>query len=145
MGLAENPSNKTTFHASDASVRQRLARLGPDTDKLMATIFDSLPGHIAVLDDAGTIVAVNRAWRMFAEANGFVGNGFGVGSNYLAVCDVTPATVRKERRALPRVFGRCWRGVETRFGWNIPATAQRSSAGCSVELNASPILNKFMS
>ena len=100
MGLAENPSNQTAFHASDASVRQRLARLGPDTDKLMATIFDSLPGHVAVLDDTGTIVAVNRAWRMFAEANGFVGNGFGVGSNYLAVCDADTGDCAKEA---PRV------------------------------------------
>ncbi len=31
---------------------------------------DSLSAHIAILDESGEIVAVNGAWRAFAEANG---------------------------------------------------------------------------
>ena len=39
---------------------------------LQATL-DSLPDHVAVLDAEGTILAVNGAWRRFAEANDFAG------------------------------------------------------------------------
>jgi PAS domain S-box-containing protein len=45
---------------------------------------DSLAAHIAVLDEHGTIIAVNSAWRRFAESEG--GDSDCVGSNYIAVC-----------------------------------------------------------
>lgn len=48
---------------------------------------DSLSAHIAILDSEGTVVAVNNAWRQFAKANGFRGEGCGLGANYLAVCE----------------------------------------------------------
>lgn len=85
MDLAENPSNQIAFRAGDASAHKRLEQPQLDTEKLMSAVFDALPEHTAVLDDAGTIIAVNQAWRMFAEAKGFGGNALGVGSNYLAV------------------------------------------------------------
>ena len=50
-------------------------------------ILHVLPANIAVLDARGTILAVNEAWERFAAANGFVGDAYGVGLNYLQVCD----------------------------------------------------------
>jgi two-component system CheB/CheR fusion protein len=53
-------------------------------------ILDSLPVKIAVLDAAGIITQVNKAWREFAEKNG--GQGLacsGPGSNYLDVCQTS--------------------------------------------------------
>ena len=50
-------------------------------------ILHVLPANIAVLDASGTILAVNEAWERFAAANGFVGDSYGVGVNYLQVCD----------------------------------------------------------
>ncbi len=41
---------------------------------------------MAVLDEDGTIVAVNRAWERFAEENGGTARSCGVGANYLTVC-----------------------------------------------------------
>ncbi|MBF0217979.1 MAG: PAS domain-containing protein [Gammaproteobacteria bacterium] len=47
-------------------------------------IMDSLPEHIAVLDAAGYITLINKAWRDFAEENGDKGLVFsGIGCNYL--------------------------------------------------------------
>lgn len=46
--------------------------------------FDALSANIAILDDQGRILAVNRAWRAFAQAND---GGNDVGSNYLQVCE----------------------------------------------------------
>lgn len=50
-------------------------------------ILDALPDATAILDSQATIVAVNRAWRMFALDNGGEDSGTGVGANYLSVCD----------------------------------------------------------
>ena len=52
---------------------------------LQATI-DSLPAHLAILDENGTIVSVNSAWRRFADDNDFSGDAYGLGANYLTVC-----------------------------------------------------------
>jgi PAS domain S-box-containing protein len=52
---------------------------------LHATL-DSLPANIAVLDEHGEIIMTNRAWSMFALANGGAAPP-GLGVNYLAVCD----------------------------------------------------------
>ena len=52
---------------------------------LQATI-DSLPAHLAILDENGTIISVNSAWRRFADFNDFRGDDYGLGANYLGVC-----------------------------------------------------------
>lgn len=46
--------------------------------------FDTLQANIAILDERGTILEVNRGWTDFAGANG---GGEDVGRNYLAICD----------------------------------------------------------
>jgi PAS domain S-box-containing protein len=59
-----------------------------ESEQLNQTVLDSLPQHIAVLDRAGRIVAVNRAWASFARANSNSCSilSAGVGVNYLEVC-----------------------------------------------------------
>lgn len=47
---------------------------------------DSLPAHIAVLDERGEIIMTNRAWSTFASAN-HAGAAVGIGANYLTACD----------------------------------------------------------
>ena len=65
----------------------------------LATI-DALSTTLCVLDEAGAIIAVNRAWREFAEANRKTYNNdevpefdahdrFNMQANYLDVCDAT--------------------------------------------------------
>jgi PAS domain-containing protein len=50
-------------------------------------ILNALSNHIAVVDAQGTIIAVNEAWRTFAQANGDPDLGrTGVGANYFDVC-----------------------------------------------------------
>jgi len=52
-----------------------------------AAILNALPAHIAVLDTKGVIVSANEAWRRLAGASAIQGPGYGVGLNYLAICD----------------------------------------------------------
>ena len=53
---------------------------------LESGLFDTLPGHAAILDTDGTIIAVNAAWKDFARANGYQGDDFGLGTNYVDMC-----------------------------------------------------------
>jgi signal transduction histidine kinase len=48
---------------------------------------DSLSAHIAILDEAGEIIAVNGIWRAFAEANGSDPGRVSEGANYLRACE----------------------------------------------------------
>lgn len=59
----------------------------PESQRFLQAALDALSAHIAVLDADGTILAVNAAWRRFAEANGYRGERFGIGANYIAVCE----------------------------------------------------------
>jgi two-component system CheB/CheR fusion protein len=56
--------------------------------KRLQSIIDALPEHIAVIDNDGTIVLVNRAWKRFAKANGDPNClSTSVGQNYLKTCE----------------------------------------------------------
>lgn len=62
-----------------------------DAEALLRSTLDALSAHVAVLDETGTIVAVNHAWRSFADATGYAGKDHGLGTNYLAVCEAGAA------------------------------------------------------
>ena len=66
------------------SVHQHRARHRRD-HRLDPSIINVLPANIAVLDAQGTILAVNESWERFGAANGFTGEGYGVGLNYLDI------------------------------------------------------------
>ena len=60
---------------------------------------DALSAEIAILDGAGTILAVNEAWRRFAPNKPSVSQGSAEGANYLEVCDgVTGEEAEEARR-----------------------------------------------
>ncbi|HNB51481.1 MAG TPA: PAS domain S-box protein [Anaerolineales bacterium] len=48
---------------------------------------DTLAPHICVLDETGEILAVNQAWKNFADANPPIPPGYGIGINYLQLCE----------------------------------------------------------
>ena len=54
--------------------------------RFVESVLHSLPNQVAVLDEKGDIIAVNRAWISFAEENGLGDPRHGVRANYLAVC-----------------------------------------------------------
>jgi two-component system NarL family sensor kinase len=53
---------------------------------LLQATLDALTAHIAILDENGVIIAVNRAWHRFAEDGGYTAPSHGVGVNYVAAC-----------------------------------------------------------
>jgi PAS domain S-box-containing protein len=59
-------------------------------------ILDTLKAHIAVLDQAGNIIAVNEAWRRFGRENGLKTANDCLSVNYLALCDQVKDETNKE-------------------------------------------------
>jgi signal transduction histidine kinase len=75
--------------------------------KQLQSVFDALPAHIAVLDADATILAVNVAWRRFAQAHGYAGADHGVGANYLEICQQACGTdARAAEQAIRVVMAR---------------------------------------
>lgn len=68
-----------------------------EAERFVQSTLDALSAHVAILDDNGNIIGVNVAWRDFADQNGFDHSSYGIGLNYLKVCD--SATQRHSRDA----------------------------------------------
>jgi PAS domain-containing protein len=71
----------------DELLRARRAELGADVESrvLAQETIDALTGELALLDEQGRIIMVNRAWREFGAENDPAGRDF-VGHSYLAAC-----------------------------------------------------------
>jgi transcriptional regulator with PAS, ATPase and Fis domain len=68
-------------------------------DGILQAAFDALDANIAVLDERGTIIAVNAGWGRFADVNGLRGAGDFLGVSYLDVCDAAGAASAEARAA----------------------------------------------
>jgi PAS domain S-box-containing protein len=67
--------------------RQRIKQQLRESEQFLRTSMDALTAHIAIIDPAGAILFVNKAWQEFATANNLAPAHVGEGVNYLAVCD----------------------------------------------------------
>jgi PAS domain S-box-containing protein len=84
-------------------------------DQVLQAVIDALPTHIAVLDQSGAIIAVNAAWHRFAQANGYVGDGSGLGLNYLDVCWRAAGPEAADARAVERGIRAVLAGEQAEF------------------------------
>jgi PAS domain S-box-containing protein len=59
-----------------------------ESERFLRSTLDGLSANIALLDEQGKILLVNKAWREFAENNGILSlSAVSEGSNYLQICD----------------------------------------------------------
>ena len=56
-----------------------------DESNILGDVLNSLSSHIAIVDQNGCIIAVNRAWQIFAKTNGLNSENYGIGINYLDI------------------------------------------------------------
>lgn len=73
--------------STDITERKAFEEKLRDSEAFNVSILNSLTSHIAVLDEHGAIVAINNAWRRFAQENGVMdSHQYMLGVNYLDVC-----------------------------------------------------------
>lgn len=83
---------------TDISDQVRAREEVEDARAFLQATLDELTYQIAILDERGVIVAVNRAWREFGDANGLAMSAYGVGASYLDVCERAAAMGVPEAR-----------------------------------------------
>jgi PAS domain S-box-containing protein len=80
----------------DITERKRTDIALLESKRFLRSTLDALSAHIAILDEHGTVIAVNAAWKRFADENHFMGSECGVNANYLQVCDSAAGRFSKE-------------------------------------------------
>ncbi|MES2535985.1 MAG: diguanylate cyclase [Pseudomonadota bacterium] len=91
----------------DISARKRMEQALCESERFVRSTMDGLSHHLCVVDEHGAILAVNKAWRNFGEANGGKPAISWENENYLFVCD--RAAMRKVEEA--RAFAEGMRDV----------------------------------
>jgi two-component system CheB/CheR fusion protein len=71
----------------DITERKKGEELSRESERFARSTLDGLSAAIAILDESGIILAVNRPWRDFAAANLASPEAVNEGANYLSVCD----------------------------------------------------------
>jgi signal transduction histidine kinase len=94
---------------------------------------DGLPAHAAVLDGAGSIVAVNEAWRRFGWENGLRSANGGMGASYLGACE-GPQARATEGPAVAQAIRRILNGGEQPFGKGYACHAPARTAWFRVDV-----------
>jgi diguanylate cyclase (GGDEF)-like protein/PAS domain S-box-containing protein len=93
----DGPARRLVY-VVDISERRQIEQALQASRQFLGAVLDGLSAQVCVLDERGTIVAVNRAWRAFADAYGAPGAVDGPmqeGANYIEVCE------RAARSGLP--------------------------------------------
>ncbi len=99
-----------------------------------ASILNALPYNIALLDDKGTILAVNEAWKNFADENNHQGNNHFVGDNYLQVCTNATGADKEDGEKMFRGIMYVLEGGKNRFELEYPCHSPREKRWFSVQV-----------
>lgn len=76
-----------TIYYTDITEKKRIERALNESESFTRGILSSLSAHLAVIDNKGDILAVNKAWNDFSLVNGEHNLArTSVGSNYIDVC-----------------------------------------------------------
>ncbi|MFM8331532.1 MAG: PAS domain S-box protein, partial [Candidatus Methylumidiphilus sp.] len=114
--------------ARDITERKRMEQALRLSEQFKQGVLDSLPAHIAVLDDGGRIQAVNRPWLQFAEQNGDPETGLvAVGADYLEVCRRAAGDGDALAGQVSRGIEAVLRGEEARFELEYPCDSPTES------------------
>jgi len=79
----ENISGQLTAAVQRQQADEKVRR----SEEFLQSVQNALSASIAILDEKGTIVQVNSAWRKFGEQNGLTSPRHGLDLNYLEICD----------------------------------------------------------
>ena len=83
-------------------------------------LINALPAHIALLDSDGTIIDVNEQWRHFGEQNAYAGDDFGLGVNYIHLCETASGDCADEASDVAAGLRAVLAGEQDRFALEYP-------------------------
>ncbi|RMG70261.1 MAG: PAS domain-containing sensor histidine kinase [Chloroflexi bacterium] len=90
------------------------------SERFVQSALDALSAHIAILDGEGYIIGLNAAWKRFADENGYQQPNYGLGINYLNVCDTAAMRQSREAKAAADGIRAVMRGEQQEFRLEYP-------------------------
>jgi len=91
----DGPARRLVY-VVDITARRQIEQALQGSQQFLTAVLDGLAAHVCVLDECGTILAVNRAWRVFAAGNGATDDNLHEGANYVEVCQRAAASRRPD-------------------------------------------------
>ncbi len=104
----------------DITKRKQLEWALFESERFSRDIVDALPQNIAILDEQGTIITVNKAWRDFATANSSAPSLLCEGINYLEACDRAKGHGSQEAEAYSEGIRAVMNGTLIEFSLEYP-------------------------
>ncbi|HVL48086.1 MAG TPA: ATP-binding protein [Candidatus Thermoplasmatota archaeon] len=89
-------------------------------DRLLQASLDAVPLNIAVLDGHGRIAAVNVAWRRFGDENGLALPNYGIGVDYVALCEEATGDGSEDARVVAQGIREILDGRRERWTYEYP-------------------------
>jgi hypothetical protein len=115
---ARGATREGIAQAAKEDYRQLVMRLHAGEEQGVS--LDELPEHTAIVDSSGAIVAVNKAWKRFAEDNEAELSKVSEGANYLDVCERTTGEQSQYARSFAEGLRSVLSGREERFAMEYP-------------------------
>jgi PAS domain S-box-containing protein len=91
-----------------------------EAERFSHSTVDALSSHIAILDEHGTILTVNKAWNDFALQNDSPLSSAGPGINYLTICDTAYGADSEEAAAMAAGIRSVIRNEQSEFFLEYP-------------------------
>lgn len=90
------------------------------SDYMLQATLDALSSHIAVLNEQGNIIIVNKAWQKFAEENKGLTIACGIGTNYIDVCRKAEGNCAQETASVAQGIADVMENRQTTFALEYP-------------------------
>ncbi len=103
--------------------------------RTIRALIDSLPAHIALLDERGDIAEVNELWRKFARENQLPDANYGIGINYLSVCAAAGRAGDKDAAVIERALEQVLAGTMGGFSHEYPCHSSQQERWFRVTIN----------
>jgi PAS domain S-box-containing protein len=115
------PTSEGVFiHSVDINERRQAQANLIESQRFNQAIIDALASNLCVLDENGTVLTVNRSWKDFAEANPPIPPDYGVGGNYLEICDRAQGPNSQEATSFAEGLRAILRGECNQFNFEYP-------------------------
>ena len=121
--LVTDSEGKPQFYYSfvnDITERKRAAEALRASEAFVRQVLNSLPEHVAVLDEHGVVTTVNEPWERFAIDNGGSASDLSVGANYLDVCRRSSAASDPDARKAVEGLEALFAGQQQEFLMEYP-------------------------
>ena len=122
-------------HERDRRASRHQLQVAFETRK---ALIDSLPAHIALIDSAGVILDVNDQWRQFGLDNGAVDPDYGVGQNYITLCEQVIDDTREDAHTVAGGLRAVLAGESAGFAHEYPCDAPDEARWFRLTVNALP-------